>query len=92
MEAVASSQLILGLLQFPMMFLSGVLLPVEQTPPFLQSISKVLPLTYAVDALRKVMILVAGIDAVILPILILVVLGVVTMTRGVPLFDRAVKR
>lgn len=87
-----SAQLILGLLQFPMMFLSGVLFPVEQMPSFLQSVSKVLPLTYAVDALRKVMILGAGIDAVILPIIILIVLGVATMTLGVPLFDRAVKR
>jgi ABC-2 type transport system permease protein len=87
-----SAQLILGLLQFPMMFLSGVLFPVEQMPSFLQSISKILPLTYAVDALRKVMILGAGIDAVILPIIILVILGVATMTLGVPLFDRAVKR
>jgi len=87
-----SAQLILGLLQFPMMFLSGVLFPVEQMPSFLQSVSKVLPLTYAVDALRKVMILGAGIDAVILSIIILIVLGVVTMILGVPLFDRAVKR
>jgi ABC-2 type transport system permease protein len=87
-----SAQLILGLLQFPMMFLSGVLFPIEQMPSFLQSVSKVLPLTYAVDALRKVMILGAGIDAVILPIMILVLLGVATMTLGVPLFDRAVKR
>lgn len=87
-----SAQLILGLLQFPMMFLSGVLFPIEQMPSFLQSVSKVLPLTYAVDALRKVMILGAGIDAVILPIIILIALGIVTMTLGVPLFDRAVKR
>jgi ABC-2 type transport system permease protein len=87
-----SAQLVLGLLQFPMMFLSGVLFPIEQMPSFLQSVSKVLPLTYAVDALRKVMILGAGIEAVILPIAILIVLGVVTMTLGVPLFDRAVKR
>jgi ABC-2 type transport system permease protein len=87
-----SAQLILGLLQFPMMFLSGVLFPIEQMPSFLQSVSKVLPLTYAVDALRKVMILGAGIESVILPIVILIVLGVITMTLGVPLFDRAVKR
>lgn len=87
-----SAQLILGLLQFPMMFLSGVLFPIEQMPSFLQSVSKVLPLTYAVDALRKVMILGAGIDAVILPIIILIALGIITMTLGVPLFDRAVKR
>ena len=87
-----SAQLVLGLLQFPMMFLSGVFFPVEQMPVFLQAVSKVLPLTYAVDALRKVMILGAGIEAVILPLSILVVLGVVTITLGVPLFNRAVKR
>jgi len=87
-----SAQLVLGLLQFPMMFLSGVFFPVEQMPTFLQTVSKVLPLTYAVEALRKVMILGAGIDAVIGPLAILVALGTVTMILGVPLFDRAVKR
>jgi ABC-2 type transport system permease protein len=87
-----SAQLVLGILQFPMMFLSGVLFPVEQMPSFLQSVSKVLPLTYAVDALRKVMILGAGIEAVIFPLTILITLAIVTMTLGVPLFNRAVKR
>ena len=87
-----SAQLVLGLLQFPMMFLSGVLFPVEQMPSILQTVSKVLPLTYAVDALRKVMILGVGIEAIILPINILIILGVVTMTIGVPLFERAVKK
>ncbi|MFX0046412.1 MAG: ABC transporter permease [Candidatus Hermodarchaeota archaeon] len=87
-----SAQLVLGLLQFPMMFLSGVLFPVETMPPFLQTVSKVLPLTYAVDALRKVMILGVGIEAILFPVTILIILGVVTMTLGVPLFDRVVKR
>jgi ABC-2 type transport system permease protein len=87
-----SAQLVLGLLQFPMMFLSGVLFPVEQMPAFLQMISKVLPLTYAVEALRKVMILGAGIEAVIFPLIILIIIGAVTMAIGVPLFNRAVKR
>jgi ABC-2 type transport system permease protein len=87
-----SAQLILGLLQFPMMFLSGVLFPIEQMPSFLQVISKFLPLTYAVDALRKVMILGAGIEAVLWPITILIVLGVITLMVGVPLFERAIKK
>jgi ABC-2 type transport system permease protein len=87
-----SAQLVLGLLQFPMMFLSGVLFPIETMPPILQTISKVLPLTYAVDALRKVMILGAGLEAIIWPLAILITLGVATMTLGVPLFRRAVKR
>lgn len=87
-----SAQLVLGLLQFPMMFLSGVLFPVEQMPSVLQLVSRVLPLTYAVDALRKVMILGAGIEAIILPLTILIILSVGTMTLGVPLFNKAVKR
>lgn len=87
-----SAQLVLGFLQFPMMFLSGVLFPIEQLPSFLQTISKILPLTYAVEALRKVMILGAGIEDVILPITILVILGAVTMILGVPLFEKAIKK
>lgn len=87
-----SAQLVLGILQFPMMFLSGVLFPVEQMPSSLQTVSKVLPLTYAVDALRKVMILGAGIEAVIFQLAILIALAGVTMTLGVPLFNRAVKQ
>lgn len=87
-----SAQLVLGLLQFPMMFLSGVLFPIEQMPSILQTVSKVLPLTYAVDALRKVMILGVGIEAIILQVTILIILGCVTMILGVPLFERAVKK
>lgn len=87
-----SAQFIIGLLQFPMMFLSGILFPIEQMPAPLQMVSRVLPLTYAVDALRKVMILGAGIESIIFPLAVLAILGVVTMTLGVPLFDRAVRR
>ena len=75
-----------------MMFLSGVLFPIEQMPSLLQTISKALPLTYVVDALRKVMILGTGIATIFLSVSLLLLLGGVTMTRGVPLFDRAVKR
>lgn len=37
---------------FPMMFLSGIFWPLEQLPDFLQTIAKVLPLTYLSDGLR----------------------------------------
>jgi ABC-2 type transport system permease protein len=40
----------------PQVLLSGVLVPVENEPEWLQVISNVLPLTYAVDALREVML------------------------------------
>jgi ABC-2 type transport system permease protein len=42
--------------QFPMMFLSGVFFPIEAMPSFLQSIARLIPLTYLADALRQVMV------------------------------------
>jgi ABC-2 type transport system permease protein len=87
-----SAQFILGFLQFPMMFLSGVLFPIEQMPLPLQYVAKVLPLTYAVDALRKVMVLGVGPEGVIFQLFILVLLSAATILLGVPLFDRAVRK
>jgi len=75
-----------------MMFLSGVLFPIEQMPLPLQYVSKFLPLTYAVDALRKVMVLGVGPDGVIFQMLLLIILGAATIVLGVPLFDRAVRK
>ena len=40
----------------PQIFLSGVILPVEQMPGYFQAIARVLPLRYAVDALRDIML------------------------------------
>src|SRR6478609_24791 len=42
--------------QFPMMFLSGVFFPIAAMPPFLQGIARLVPLTYLADALRQVMV------------------------------------
>jgi len=79
-------------LMFPMMFLSGVFFPIEQMPWFMQSISKVLPLTYVADALRKVMVLGADIPALITELSVLIVFGVVMTAIAVPVFKRAMTR
>lgn len=42
-------------IQFPMMFLSGIFIPVEIMPGFLQPLVKFIPLTYLADALRHSM-------------------------------------
>jgi ABC-2 type transport system permease protein len=42
--------------QFPMMFLSGVFFPLEAMPQFLQQVARLIPLTYLADALRQVMV------------------------------------
>jgi ABC-2 type transport system permease protein len=61
-------------------------------PWFMQDISKIIPLTYAADAMRKIMLLNAGIGDVITQILILVGFGIVTMAIAVPLFRRSMTR
>ena len=44
------------LILFPQVFLCGVIWPVEQMPNYLQWLSAILPLTYAVDGLRDIML------------------------------------
>jgi ABC-2 type transport system permease protein len=79
-------------LMFPMMFLSGVFFPVQQMPWFMQDISKVLPLTYVADALRKVMVLGAGIPQIATELTVLIAFGVVMLAIAMPVFKRAMTR
>ena len=79
-------------LTFPMIFLSGVFFPVEQMPGFMQIISKVLPLTYAIEALRKVIILGAGIPSLQKELIILITFGIITLSIAVPVFKRIITR
>jgi ABC-2 type transport system permease protein len=58
----------------------------------MQDISKVLPLTYASQALRKVMVLGAGIPAISTELTILIVFGVVMTAIAVPVFRRMMTR
>jgi len=44
------------LIIIPQIFLCGVIWPVAQMPDYLQWLSKILPLTYAVDGLRDIML------------------------------------
>jgi ABC-2 type transport system permease protein len=96
MTAVApdqeTAQMMTMLLQFPMMFISGILFPIDQLPAWLQYIGQALPLYYAADALRKVIILNASMTAIMPDVIILVVYTVLTMTVAIPLFERAMRR
>jgi ABC-2 type transport system permease protein len=87
-----TAMMVMMTLMFPMMFLSGVFFPVQQMPWFMQSISKVLPLTYAADALRKVMVLGAEIPQIATELTVLIVFGVVMIAIAVPVFKRAMTR
>ena len=79
-------------IMFPMMFLSGVFFPIQQMPWFMQDISKVLPLTYATTALRKVMTLGAGISAIGTELAFLIGFGTVMIIIAVPVFRRMMTR
>jgi len=96
MTAVApdqeTAQMMTVLLQFPMMFVSGILFPIDQMPAWLQLIGKAMPLYYAADALRKVIILNASLAAIMPDVFILIVYTFLTMTIAIPLFDKAMKR
>jgi ABC-2 type transport system permease protein len=87
-----TAMMIMMTLMFPMMFLSGVFFPIQQMPWYMQSISRALPLTYLADALRKVMVLGAGIPTITTEFAIMVGFGVVMTSIAIPVFRRAMTR
>lgn len=87
-----TANMVMMTLMFPMMFLSGVFFPIQQMPWYMQDVAKVLPLTYATSALRKVMVLGAGFSAVWPDVLILLAVGIVLLAVSVPLFQKAMRR
>jgi len=87
-----TATMVMMTLMFPMMFLSGVFFPIQQMPAAMQDIAHLLPLTYAAQALRKVMVLGAGLDAVATETLILFGFGIVLLAIAVPMFKKAMSR
>jgi ABC-2 type transport system permease protein len=55
-RTIDSGQGLVQLVQFPMMFLSGIFFPVSIMPGFLKPVAALMPLTYLGDALRQVMV------------------------------------
>jgi len=77
------------LIIIPQIFLCGVIWPVEQMPDYLQWLSVILPLTYAVDGLRDIMLagrslLDVGLELAVLIgfAIIISVLAAITLRRG----------
>ena len=52
-KEVFEAQTLANFFRFPMMFLGGVFVPVNNLPLWLQVIARCLPLTYSVEALRN---------------------------------------
>jgi len=51
-----SANMVTSILQFPLMFLSGIFFPIAFMPQWLQPVAALLPLTYLGDALRQTMV------------------------------------
>lgn len=72
----------------PMMFMSGVFYPIQTMPWIFQKIAYLLPLTYANDALRAVMLKGAGIGDIWLDIAVLLGFTALFFGLGVARFNR----
>lgn len=70
----------------PMIFLGGVLFPIESMPAWLQPISRALPLSYMSDALRKVVSEGASLSAIQTDLLILLAWGVIAFVVASRIF------
>ncbi|MGA2675992.1 MAG: ABC transporter permease [Methanobacterium sp.] len=84
----ADYQQIIQPITLPMMFLSGVFFPVETMPWIFQKLAYLIPLTYANDALRAVMLKGAGLGAIWLDIVVLLGFTVLFFGLGIRGFNR----
>jgi ABC-2 type transport system permease protein len=75
-----------NLVTFPMLFLSGIFFSMENAPAWLRPITKVLPLSYLVDALREPMSFGNGLSAIWLDLLALILTFVIAMAIAVRFF------
>ena len=87
-----SAQMIMLMLELPMIFISGVFYPILQLPWWLRDISYMLPLSYTVLSFRSVMVLNAPLSAVWPDLLALIIYSIVTFAIAIPLFQRMVTR
>jgi ABC-2 type transport system permease protein len=67
-------------LMIPMIYLSGLIFPIENMPHIFQLVSRVIPVTYYANILRGVFLRGSGIDVLWPDALALVGLGVLTLT------------
>jgi ABC-2 type transport system permease protein len=70
-----------SVVQFPLMFLSGIFFPINFMPEWLQPVAAFLPLTYLGDALRQTMV--GGAAYVALPIGVAILLGWLVVSTAI---------
>ena len=76
------------LVSMPVMFLSGVFFPIQTMPEVLQAFAQVLPLTYAADALRGVMVKGFTLAQVMPDMIILLAFALLMLALSIMMFKR----
>jgi ABC-2 type transport system permease protein len=74
---------------FPIMFLSGTVVPIESMPPFLQTVSLISPLRYYMDVILGVFLKGAGIAELWRQALMLAVIGSGLFLVSLAVFKRS---
>jgi len=78
--------ILVQLMYFPMLFLSGATFPIERGPAVLQIISKFIPATYMVEGMKDIMLNGKDITNVLKPVGALLITMVVGFIVGMNLF------
>jgi ABC-2 type transport system permease protein len=76
-----SATALTSVVQFPMMFLSGIFFPISFMPDWLQPVAAFMPLTYLADALRQTMV--GGAAYVALPVGVAVLVGWLVVSSAI---------
>jgi imidazolonepropionase-like amidohydrolase/ABC-type multidrug transport system permease subunit len=85
-NSMAESQIIIQLLYFPMLFLSGATLPISILPEWVQTVSQFLPSTHLFSGLQTILIRKEGLMENSLPLIALMLTTVVGTFIGMKLF------
>lgn len=88
MESLEGFQLIVSFVVFPLYFLSGALFPLNNLPTWLSILTTLDPVTYAVGALREVMLGITGMNSFALNISVLLLSAAALGTVGFLSFRR----
>ena len=87
LEDMQGFQIIMNFLVMPIFFLSGALFPLNGLPQVMEIVTRLDPLTYAVDGLRTTLINISSFN-IALDLGILMVLAVVMLLLGSYLFEK----
>ena len=76
------------LLLMPIVMLSGMIFPIESMPKILQYVSAIIPTRYYTSAMRKLMIMVVGVDQVLHEMMVLISMFVALLGLSLSKFNK----